>query len=457
MRMNSQEEVESLGSGPVGKLFFRLALPAIFSQFIVLAKNLLDRLFVGHIAECGGDSLTAIGVVTPIILFSTTIAVIIAGGAPLMSIFLGQCENEKAHHVVGSSLTFIVVASLTFAVVVRLFAEDILYFVGSSPTIYPYAESYLTIVVWGFLPVNLMVGLCNFLTGQGLIRRVMRLMTLSVVLNMVLDPILIFGLDMGIRGAAWANALSMIPSSLLLLRELAGRRGNTITLKRQHLLPHWKLLGSCLALGFSPYLALLCDTFACTLYNRSLLSYGGDTAVGAMAIFYLLYQIFYNLFLGLAVGMMPIITYSFGQGNIGRVEQCARLLFRSSFVMSISIWLILMIFPSVISHLFTNDAELAAYTAHYIRRYFSCGWLLGGCLAGINILRFLRQVKRSILLVVFQKILLTIPLLLLLPRLWRTDPVASIFSVTPTVDTLTAIVAIVLAINVIRKLKSEKI
>jgi len=453
--MNSHKEVESLGSGPVGKLFFRLALPAIFSHFIVLAKNMLDRLFVGHIAECGGDSLTAIGVVTPIILFSTTIAVIVAGGAPLMSIFLGQREEDKAHHVVGSGLAFIVVVSLAFAIVVRLFAKDILYFVGSSPTIYPYAESYLTIVVWGFLPVNLMVGLCNFLTGQGLIRRVMRLMALSVVLNMVLDPILIFGLDMGIRGAALANAISMVPSSLLLLRELFGK-GNPIELKWQHLWPQWKLLGSCLALGFSPYLSLLCDTFACTLYNRSLLSYGGDAAVGAMAIYYLIYQLFYNLFLGLSVGMMPIITYSFGQGNIGRVQQCARLLFCSSFVISISLWLILMIFPSAISHVFTNDTELATYTAQYIRRYFFCSWLLGGCLAGINILRFLRQVKRSILLVVYQKILLTIPLLLLLPRLWRTDPVASIFSTTPIVDTLTAMMAIILTINVIRKLKSEK-
>ena len=440
------------GTEPILRLFRRMAIPAVIGQLAVLANNFLDRMYVGHIEGCGGESLTAIGLSTPILLFTTAVAALVAGGSPLMAIALGEQKPEQAHRVVGTSLTFLASISLLLTLVIWLFMGDLLTRCGASSEILPYAQAYLGIIIWGVLSTNLTIGMVQFVTGQGLAKQSMRIIGLSVLLNMLLDPLFIFGFGWGIKGAALATTLSMTVSALLILRQLFWM-DNAIRLRTVHLRMDVRLLGLCLGMGFAPFLAMACEALVGTLYNVGLSTYGGDVAVGAMAVYYIISHIMIYIIMGLSIAMQPIISYNYGRKSYGRVRKCAYLLIGSCIAVCCLFWGLLMGVPTVVTGLFTNDGEIAACAASYVRTYFGCAFLLGVPFACVNTLRFVRRVRRAILLVLFRQVVLSIPVLLFFPRWGLFPPVESIFLSAPLIDVVSGAVMLYFTLKTIRNLK----
>ena len=323
--MAQRQDMSHLGTEPIPTLFRRMAIPAIIGQLAILANNFLDRMYVGHIEGWGGESLTAIGLSTPILLFTTAIASLMAGGSPWVAILLGEQKVEQAHRMVGTSLTFLCSISLLLAIAIGLFQEELLAGCGTSPEIMPYAKIYLGIITWGILPTNLTIGMAQFLTGQGMTKLGMRIIGTSVLLNLLLDPLFIFGFGWGLRGAALATTLSMTVSALQVVRHLFFSR-HPIQLTTAHLGIDRQWLGVCLGMGFAPFLAMACEALVGLLYNASLSTYGGDVAVGAMAVYYVIGHIIAYLIMGLSMAMQPMISYNFGMRSFERVRQCTHLL-----------------------------------------------------------------------------------------------------------------------------------
>ena len=448
----TRQDMTYLGSEPIPALFRRMAIPAIIGQLTILANNFLDRMYVGHIDGCGGESLTAIGLSTPILLFTTAIASLVAGGSPWVAILLGEQKVEQAHRVVGTSLSFLCSISLLLAVGIGLFQEVLLAGCGTSPEMMPYAKTYLGIIAWGILPTNLTIGMAQFLTGQGLTKLGMRIIGMSVLLNLLLDPLFIFGFGWGLRGAALATTFSMTVSALQVVRHLFFSQ-HPIRLTVTHLGIDRQWLGICLGMGFAPFLAMACEALVGLLYNANLSTYGGDVAVGAMAVYYVMGHVIAYLIMGLSMAMQPMMSYNFGRRSFERVLQCAHLLITWSIAICSVIWLVMMVAPGGVCRLFTNDAEIATFASRYLRTYFLAGFLMGIPFVCMNTLRFVRQVRLAIGLVVFRRLLLSVPLIVLLPRLGVLPPVQAIFLSAPIIDGVSALVMLCVSLRTIHHLQ----
>lgn len=448
--MGKRLDIADMASAPLGKLFLKMAIPTVISQLIMIVNNALDRMYVGHIKGCGGESLTAVGVAVGVMLVPTAIASLISGGSPLLSIYLGKQETEKAHRLVGSSLTFLFASSVVFSIIVALFAEQLLVFSGTGPNIMPYAKTYLLIDTLSIVPLTVSLGMMNFIGGQGLTKNVMYYMGASVSINMLLDPLFIYGFDWGVGGAAWATVISTVVPAIMIVRELYNPK-DVICLKRKYLKPDWRLLGECIVLGAAPCLAILCESATTVVYNSNVLRYGDDVAVGSMTVYFLILQLYMYIALGISMGMQPIIGYSLGQRNFARVRQCARMLITVSAISSIIVWLVLMIFPSQISTIFTKDVRIAEFTASNMRLFFSLVCFSGITYACTNMLRFLGRKTESTLFVIIRRVVLTIPLVIFLPRLGLMKPLDAIFATGPIVDVACAVISVMLIYSVLKK------
>lgn len=439
--MNKKPDIEELATAPVTRLFAKMVLPAVISQVILLVNNMLDRMYVGHIDGCGAESLTAVGVCAPLLIVPTAVASLIAGGSPLMTIFLGQKETEKAHRLVGSSLSFILLATTLLTVCMYAFSSQLLVLSGTSTDIMPFASSYFRIAALAIIPTNIIVAMYNFIGGQGLTRRAMFFMATAVIGNMILDPIFIFALGWGIAGAAAATVISSVVPAVLVVRELL-QPDNAISLRREHIRIDWRILGSCLALGFSPFLSIVCEALTSIAYNNSLQRYGGDMAVGSMAVYSIIMHMYVSLAMGLCLGMQPIISYSFGQANISRVKECVKILILACGVSSIIIWAMIMAFPEFLIRLFAEDENIISYASSNIRLFFFGLLLAGATYACTNIFRFLGRKGLAISFFVIRRLVLTIPLVLIVPSLGIADPVTSIFATSPIVEVFCIVIAL---------------
>lgn len=449
--MGKRPDINEMATAPLGKLFFRMAVPLVISQLIMIANNMLDRMYVGHIEGCGGDSLTAVGLAVGIMLIPTAVASLISGGSPLLSIYLGKQEMEKAHRLVGSSLSFLLVVPTVFTLFVVIFAEPILVLSGSSPTIMPYAKEYLLIDALSIVPLTLCLGLMNYIGAQGLTKLVMLYMGAAVAINMVLDPLFIFGFGWGVGGAAWATVVSAVVPAIMVIKELCNPN-NVICLQPKYLKPDWHLLSSCIALGFSPFLAILCESATTIVYNSSMLRFGNDDTVGTMTVYFFILQLYMFIALGISMGMQPIIGYCFGQRNFTRVKQCARMLIVVSLISGIIAWLVLMLFPSQVSSIFTEDRSLAQFMASKMHLFFALVCFSGVTYACTNLLRFLERKTESILIVLIRRVALTIPLVLILPELGCMDPVDAILVTGPIIDGACVIISMLFIYNVLKRL-----
>lgn len=427
-----------LGKGPVGKLLFSLALPTITSQIVNMLYNLVDRVYIGHMTPVdtvGKLALTGVGVCLPIILVISAFAALIGmGGAPRASIQEGRGDPRGAERIMGNAFTMLVLAALVLTVVFLLFAEPLLLTFGASGNTIGYALDYLRIYTLGTLFVQLTLGMNAYITAQGFTTVSMKTILIGAGLNIVLDPLFIFMLGMGVRGAALATILSQAVSALWVLRFLTGPRTKW-RLRRENLRPRAKVVLPCLALGLAPFIMQSTESLISICFNSSLLKYGDDTAVGAMTVLVSIMQLSMMPLQGLTQGCQPIVSYNYGARNPQRVRDAFRCLLRACFLYSMTLWLLVELMPQVFAGIFTPSPELRAYAARALRIYMAANGIFGIQIACQQTFIALGNAKAALFLAILRKIILLIPLIYILPHFFA-DKVFAVFLAEPVADLL---------------------
>lgn len=450
------QDKNKLGEGSVGKLLFRLALPAIVAQLVNLLYNMVDRIYIGHIPETGDLALTGLGLCFPVLMIVTAFAQLIGGGgAPLVAIHMGRGEKEEAEKILGSGVAMLTAIALLITVGLFFTTEPVLYLFGASDQTLPFAQDYLKIYVLGTVFVLFSLGLNPFITTQGFSKETMKTVLIGAVCNIILDPIFIFELDMGVKGAALATILSQGVSAVWVLLFLTGKK-SMLHIKRQNLKIKWKILLPVIALGVSPFIMSATESAINIAFNMSLSQFGGDVAVGAMTILCSIMQLQFMPVQGLSQGAQPIMSYNYGAGNIDRVKKAIQLLIICCFGYTMIFWAIAQLFPQMFVKIFNDSPELLNTTVWALRIYMAVSGLFGIQMAVQQTFVSLGQAKLSLFIACLRKIILLIPLILILPKFFE-NKVFAVFLAEPVADFISVSVAATLFLLNIRKILAKKV
>ena len=430
------ENKDFLGTEPVGKLLRNLALPTVAAQLINMLYNIVDRIYIGHIPGEGSMALTGVGVCMPIIMIVSAFAALISsGGAPRASIAMGRGDQKSAEHILGNCFCLQILASAVLTAVLLIWNRDFLMAFGASENTISYAVSYMNIYAMGTIFVQLTLGMNAFITAQGFAKTGMLSVLIGAVLNIVLDPIFIFGLGMGVRGAAAATVLSQAASCIWVLSFLLGKK-TVLRIQARYMRLSPKVFLPCMALGLATFIMQSSESVISVCFNSSLLTYGGDIAVGAMTILTSVMQFAMLPLQGLGQGAQPIISYNYGAGNKSRVKKAYFLLLKSSLFYSCLLWGGIMLFPAGFTGIFTSDPHLVEFSAMALRIYMAVMFLFGIQMACQMTFTSLGNAKASITVAVVRKFVLLIPLIYLLPRILPMDQTKAVYLSEPIADTL---------------------
>lgn len=436
--MRKAKRENDLGRDPIGKLLLRLAVPTVTAQLVNALYNIVDRMYIGHIEGVGDLALTGLGVCFPVIMFVSALSALVGmGGGSRAVVRMGAGDPEGANRILGSCATLLVILSVIFTVVLQLVKEPMLLLFGATENTLPYALDYLGIYLTGTLFVELSLGLNFFITAQGFSTVGMATVLIGAVVNIVLDPILIFGFGMGVSGAALATITAQGVSAVWVVCFLLGKR-TKLRLQRQFARLDWKVLAPVLALGVSPFIMQSTESLVNIAFNSSLKAYGGDPAVGAMTICSSIMQVFFLLFQGLSQGGQPIVGYNYGAGNLDRVKKTFRLVFTCSLVFSTLSCLAIELFPGMFVAMFNDKPELVEIAVWTLRVYAAGMFMLGIQNACQQTFVALGQAKISLFLALLRKIILLIPLIFILPN-FIANQVLAVFLAEPAADILAAL------------------
>lgn len=428
------QDKDFLGREPIGKLLLHLALPTVAAQLINMLYNIIDRMYIGHIPDIGGMALTGVGVCMPLIMIISAFAALVGnGGAPRASIFMGQGQNEEAEKTLGNCFLMQIIISIILTVILLLWNRELLFAFGASENTIPYSVSYMNIYAVGTIFVQLTLGMNAFITAQGFTRISMFSVLIGAISNIVLDPIFIFGLKLGVRGAALATIISQAISCIWVLRFLFSKK-SLLHIRTRNLKLHSKYILPSLALGSSVFIMQASESIIMVCFNASLLKYGGDIAVGAMTILTSVMQFAMLPLQGLGQGAQPIISYNYGAHDIARVKQAFKLLLGASLCYSTTLWAIIMLFPSLFVQIFTPDTALLAFTTTPLRIYMAVMFLFGIQMSCQLALNAIGNAKASIAVAVMRKFVLLIPLIYILPALFSQTPTLSVYLAEPVAD-----------------------
>ena len=423
-----------LGTEPLGKLLFKLAVPSVVAQIINMLYNIVDRIYIGHMAEGGSLALTGLGVCMPIIMVVSAFAALVSmGGAPRASIAMGRGDNSAAEYILGNCFVLQIIISAILTSALLIWDRDLLLAFGASPDTIEFAVGYMDIYATGTIFVQLTLGMNAFITAQGFSKTSMSTVLIGAVSNIILDPVFIFGFDMGVQGAALATVISQCISCVWVLFFLSSEK-TILKLKKENMHLKAKVILPCLALGLAAFIMQSSESVISVCFNTSLLKYGGDIAVGAMTILSSINMFAMLPLQGLGQGAQPIVSYNYGAKDAKRVRGAFRLLLKSSLIYATALWLIIMLLPQVFTSLFTTNAELAAFTQSAMRRYFAVMFMFGIQIACQMTFTAIGSAKSSIAVAVVRKFVLLLPLIYLMPALFPADKAMAVYLAEPAAD-----------------------
>lgn len=430
-----QKKDERLGSAPLGKLILALAMPAVAAQLINVLYNIVDRIYIGHIAGYGDVALTGVGVTFPILMMISAFSAFAGmGGAPLASIQLGKKDYDKAEKILGNSAGLLVVFSILLTVFFYIFKSPILYAFGASDVTITYAEDYIGIYLIGTIFVQFAIGLNTFISGQGEARTAMLSVLIGAVINICLDPVFIFGLHMGVKGAALATVISQAVSAVWVVHFLTSKK-SAIRLKMKHMYLDRHIVGKIAGLGIAPFIMQSTESLVSITLNSGLQRYGGDLYVGTMSIMASIMQLIVIPVQGINQGVQPIISYNYGAGNKKRVTGAIKRLMAACFIGTLALAGVAILKPALYAGIFTSNQELVALTCKVMPVYFFGITIFGIQSACQTSFLALGQAKVSLFIALLRKIILLIPLAIILPKfmgvmgIYRAEPIADITSV----------------------------
>ena len=445
-----EQKNDFLGIEPIGKLLWKLSVPAIAAQLINLLYNMVDRVYIGHIPDTGALALTGVGVCMPIIMIVSAFAAFVnSGSAPRASIAMGAGNYEEAEKILSGSFFMQLLISAVLTISLLLFHRPLLLTFGASGNTIDFASEYMRIYAIGTIFVQLTLGMNAFITAQGFAKTGMLSVVIGAVSNIILDPIFIFGLHMGVRGAALATILSQAISSAVVLRFLTGKK-TVIKIKKDYMKLDGKILLPCITLGVAPFIMQASESFIIVCFNSSLLKYGGDVAVGAMTILSSVMQFSLLPIQGLGQGAQPISSYNYGAKNAARVKKTFWLLLISTLIYSLSVWGLVMLFPQVFVRIFSPDAQLIEYTSRVLRIYCAAMGIFGAQIACQMTFNALGNAKASIMVAVMRKFILLLPLIYLMPHFVE-DQAMGVYLAEPIADVIAVLFTLVLFSSHFRK------
>lgn len=423
-----------LGTQPIGRLLLKLALPTVAAQLINMLYNIVDRMYIGHIKDVGALALTGVGVCMPLIMIISAFAALVGnGGAPRASIYMGKKDTDTAQKILGNCFSLQIILSIILTIILLIGNKTFLLAFGASENTISYAVNYMNIYALGTIFVQLTLGMNAFITAQGFAKTGMLSVLIGAVANIVLDPVFIFGMNMGVRGAALATIISQTLSCIWVLSFLFGKK-TFLKIKPENLRLHAKIILPCVALGSSLFIMQASESIISVCFNSSLLKYGGDIAVGAMTILTSVMQFAMLPLQGLGQGAQPIMSYNYGAKNNDRVRKTFRLLLKVSFGYSIVLWAIVMLFPQMFAMMFTSDNALLSFTSQALRIYMSSMFMFGIQIACQMAFNALGKAKDSIIVAVMRKFILLIPLIYIMPAIFKANQTNAVYMAEPVAD-----------------------
>lgn len=432
----NKKDKEFLRTEPLGKLLLKLALPTVAAQLINMLYNIVDRIYIGHIPDIGATALTGVGVCMPLIMIVSAFAALVGyGGAPRASIFMGKQDKDSAEKTLGNCFVLQIVISVILTSILLIWNRDFLMAFGASENTIEYGVSYMNIYAVGTVFVELTLGMNAFITAQGFAKTGMLSVLIGAVTNIILDPVFIFGFDMGVRGAALATIISQALSCLWVVSFLCGKK-TFLRIRKRNLRLTLKIIMPCLALGTATFIMQASESVISVCFNSSLQTYGGDLAVGAMTILTSVMQFAMLPLQGLGQGAQPIISYNYGAGDTGRVRAAFKLLLKVSLAYSSLLWLCVMLLPGGFAAMFTSDASLVEYTKTALRVYMAAMFLMGIQMACQMTFNALGKATESIVVAVMRKFVLLIPLIYLMPHIISADQTMGVYMAEPIADTI---------------------
>lgn len=444
-----------LGTAPVGKLMFKMALPTVVAQLVNLLYNIVDRVFIGHMDGIGADALTGVGLCMPLILMVNAFAMLgAAGGAPRAAIALGQGNKEQAEKIMGNCYSMLLIFAITLTAVYELFAEQLLWLFGASENTIGYSLEYIRIYALGNIFQLTVLGLNSFLTTQGFSNFAMVTTLIGAGMNLALDPILIYGFGMGVKGAAIATIVSQAASAIWVLLFLVRGKKTVLRLRGRLMKMEGKVCGPCLALGISGFVMLSTEAILNICFNSSLSRYGGDIAVGSMTIISSCANLALLPTSGICQGCQPITSFNFGAGNHDRVKKCVFAQIAICGGYTILFWGLCMIAPRMFAGIFSSDPALIDYTAWTLRAYMAGILAMGFQTSCQQSFMAMGQAKVSLLLACLRKLILLIPLIYILPCFME-NKVMAVFIAEPVSDILAATVTVTVFVTQFNKILKQ--
>lgn len=438
-----EQNNDFLGTEPIGKLLWKLSVPAIAAQLINLLYNLVDRVYIGHIPDTGALALTGVGVCMPVIMIVSAFAAFVSSGsAPRASIAMGAGNHEEAEKILSESFIMQLLVSFALTISLLIFHRPLLLAFGASENTINFASDYMIIYAIGTVFVQLTLGMNAFITAQGFAKTGMLSVIIGAVSNIILDPIFIYGFHLGVKGAALATIISQAISTIVVIRFLTGKK-MVIKIKKCYMKLEKKIILPCITLGIAPFIMQASESVIIICFNSSLLKYGGDVAVGAMTILSSVMQFSSLPIQGLGQGAQPISSYNYGAKNAARVKRTFRLLLISTLIYSVSIWVLVMLFPQAFVRIFSSDVQLIEYTGHVLRIYCAAMGIFGAQIACQMTFNALGNAKASIMVAIMRKFILLLPLIYLIPKM-VSDKAMGVYLAEPVADVIAVLFTVIL-------------
>ena len=409
--------------GAVWRIILRQAIPLTIAQAVHVLYNVVDRMYLGHLPGASSLALTGVGLIFPIVTLVTACCNLFAtGGTPLCAIARGAGEEERAEKILNNTFFMLILSGLVLTFLGYRFRKPVLYLFGAGDETYPYADQYLTIYLAGTVCAMISTGMNGFINAQGFPKVGMLTIVLGAVLNVILDPIFIFVLDMGVRGAALATVISQVVSCLWVFRFLTGKQA-LLKLKRPLMRPERKLLKEIVTLGIPGFIMAGTNCLVQVTCNATLKIYGGDTYIGIMTVINSVREIFSLPVTGLTQGAQPVISFNYGAREYRRVRSGIAFMSILGAIFTAVCWVLVLLFPETLLRLFTTDENLVQLGIKSMNIYFFGFVFMSLQFGGQSTFTALGKAKQAVFFSLLRKAFIVFPLTLLLPRWFDVDGV----------------------------------
>ena len=403
-------------TGSVQRNIVEVAVPMIAAQLLNLTYNIVDRIYIGRIAGEGTLALTGVGLCFPLITLITAFSLLYGnGGAPLCAIERGKGDEKEAQMLMGNTFAMLVLTGMVLTVLGLLFYRSVLYAFGASDVTFPYAQEYIRIYLLGTIFVMIVLGMNNFLSAQGFGNMSMLTVLIGAVLNIILDPIFIFALHQGVRGAAIATIISQGCSAVWVLRFLTGSKAQ-LRLTRESMRLQWQRIRKIVSLGMSGFIVAFTNGLVQVACNSTLQSFGGDLYVGVMTILNSVREIFTMPVQGLTNGASPVMSFNYGEKAYGKVKAGIRFTAIVCIVYTFAAWLVVKLFPEIFIRIFNGDAALVQASTPALHIYFFGFCFMALQFSGQSVFVALGKAKKATFFSLFRKAVIVVPLTLWLPH-----------------------------------------